>query len=476
MTENNPNPEVHVHKYCIVLDDDVPSSEELLYQKAEQKHLLIKKVERIMKEEAIDCALNMTGNMFKEEINENQNCGKGNKQCPAICDYTQCDYKCSNKKLNDAFYDAKNNTYRKLDKNTVDTTTFSHTLARNEIEFSKRKIKELFLMGYVYTIETIVNHVKSFYKEGKKDLFNEYYVYKGLDELIPISENDFNNFIDTVYDKYNRPGYLIYVNNFYIYQPIEQPENSPMYYRLSYDKYISNNISLRDYLKHTGAFNKFGDISAMEKSDKSEMGYDFDSVMEYYSSRKEFDIVGIIDKEPNKKKLKSFNELSDVFKMRERMKGKTNKKRGIGIQSLTGAVCANSQSHGYLSNILKKLKVQLENPTRMDMCNNIMEKLLFMEKYGTTKNNNKLTYVIIPFNHSQYQFPYNLEDRVQYITEKISEKTKLDISFKVNEEKSNNLPIYKIKFKDEPDLKDYDEYLKSLTGEKIKNEWVIYVK
>ena len=50
MTENNPYPDVNVYKYCVVMNDPNEfSTEELLYQKAELKHQLIKKVERIMK-------------------------------------------------------------------------------------------------------------------------------------------------------------------------------------------------------------------------------------------------------------------------------------------------------------------------------------------------------------------------------------------------------------------------------------------
>ena len=477
MSEKNPYPEVHVYKYAVTLENDVPSTEELLYQKAEQKHLLIKKVERIMKEEAIDCALNMPGNVFNEEIVANKDCGKeGQPPCPAICDYTNCEYKCSSRKLNEKFYDANEKTYKNIEDLDIDKTTFSHSLARNEIDFSKKKIKELYLLNYVYTLESIVNHVKSFYSLDKKDLFDEYYVYKALDELIPVSENDFNNFKDTIVDKYNRPGYLIYVNNFYIYQPFEQRENVPMYYRTTYDKYIANNISLYDYLKHSGAFSQFKLDVTSGTIEHSDSGYDFDSVMEYYSGRKEFDIVGIIDKEPNKKKLKSFDELEDVFKIREKRKSNINKKRGTGIQSLTGSVCVNSQSKGYLGNVIKKLHVDADTNSRSSMCLSIRDKLLELEKYGTDKNKDKLTYVIIPINHPQYPFPYNLEDRTKYIIDKINDVVKKDIKFTVSEYSENKKPYYKIHFKNSDNLNDHSKFLESLQAEKEKSGWTIYVK
>ena len=168
-----------------------------------------------------------------------------------------------------------------------------------------------------------MNHVKTFYENDKKDLFDEYYVYKALDELIPRTENDFNNFKDPVIDKYNRNGYLIFVNNFYIYQPFGYPLNIPMYYRAVYDKNITDKIGLYEYIKYSDKSYKIETDMVVQQ----EQGYDFDSVMDYYSTRPEFDIVGIIDKEPNKKKLKSFEELEDVFKIRQKLRKGDIKKR-----------------------------------------------------------------------------------------------------------------------------------------------------
>ena len=43
----------------------------------------------------------MSGNVFEEDIENNKNCGgNDNPPCDALCDYTNCDYKCSNKQLN----------------------------------------------------------------------------------------------------------------------------------------------------------------------------------------------------------------------------------------------------------------------------------------------------------------------------------------------------------------------------------------
>ena len=71
--ENNPFPKVNVYRYVVGLKKGL-SSDEILYQKAEKKYILVKRVERILKESAIDCPLLLHGNMFPEEIEKYKNC------------------------------------------------------------------------------------------------------------------------------------------------------------------------------------------------------------------------------------------------------------------------------------------------------------------------------------------------------------------------------------------------------------------
>ena len=32
-------------------------------------------------------------------------------------------------------------------------------------------------------------------------IYDDFFIYQALDKLIPVTENDFNNFNDTIYDK-----------------------------------------------------------------------------------------------------------------------------------------------------------------------------------------------------------------------------------------------------------------------------------
>lgn len=477
MSESNPYPKVKVYKYAVSLDKtNELSTEEELYYKAELKYILVKKIERGLKEVAIDCALNQQGNMFKEEIKQYNKCDKPNDKlldivinekssksepniCPSKCDFVNCGYKCNDELLNAKYYDPNRQIYKKLSKNELDKSTFTTNLARTEIDYAKKKIKELFITGYVYNLKTITNYVADSYSKIKRDLFDDFFVQKALDELIPITENDFNNFKDIVYDKTRRAGYLIYLDGYYIYQPFDENENAPMNYRTSYQYDYTSKLSLYNYL-----INEKYDI-ATKIGSELEMGiehiddYDFSNVLDYYENRKEFDIVGIIDKETNKKKSKRSEDINDIFKIREKRDKVLEKKRGTGIPSLKGAVCATSKEKDYLENLAKNIGIKKvgKEMTRNNICSLIKDKLIELEKYS--KGKNKMTYIMVPSNHPTLKFPLNLEDRIEYIKsttnkilsknvnfkEKTDSKTKsIELSFKLST-KPNTNDIEKLK-------------------------------
>jgi superfamily II DNA or RNA helicase len=478
MSETNPFPTVNVYKYVVTVDKGL-SSEEELYRKAEDKYLLIKKVERIMKEVAIDCPLNINGNIFAEEVKEYKDCkpySGDNKMCPVVCDYTKCEYKCDDITLNKKYYDPNRKIYKKIEKLNLDYSTFTNELAKNEINYSKNKIKDMFLLNHMYKLNDILEHVKSSYSEDKKDLFDPFFVYKALDELIPITNNDFNNFKDAIIDKYYNMGYLIYRDEYYIFQPFSQNEDVPIYYRVNYNKEIKHKLSLYDYLKNTLEYKKLDDtksskgvkVRGLLKDDVNM--YNFESTMEYYDSREEFDFVGIIDKELSRRKSKRFEDMTDVFKIREKREKILEKKRGTGIPSFKGAVCSTAKHKDYLNKIAKKLKIKLgKSNTRSQICDLIKDTMLDLEKYGTRKNKNKFTYVMIPINHPLYPFPYNLEDRVDDIVEKLKKNIKFKLTVSTTMKKKKDKHYYIIKLKSNKPLKEYKSTLNKYNAE-IKNK------
>jgi hypothetical protein len=483
MSETDVYPKVAVYKYVVSMKSGL-TTEEILYQKAESKYLLIKKLERAMKEVAIDCPLNIAGNMFPEEIEKFEKCGEaGHENCPTICDFTKCDYKCESNKLNITYYDPKRRIYKAVNKKELDYSTFNYNLMRKEIDAVKKKIKELYIIKNIYTIVNIIHDIHKNLDKDKIELFDDFFIYKALDELIPETENDFNNFKDIIIDKYSRQGYLIYRNKYYIFQPFEQNENISMYYRSQYQKQILAPISLYNYLKNTEIGEDMSDIEK-EKETKLEdttSVYEYD--MEYYDNRDEFKFVGIIDRETSRRKSKKLEELEDIFKIRNRRDKILEKKRGVGIPSLKGAVCVTAKDKKEIKNYLKEMGLKLteeQQTTRTNMCDIIKEELLRREKYALDKDKNKLTYIMIPKNHSVYKFPYNLEDRIEYIKNKLQDAviTKLNIEIKTKKHdsgKNKNMPYYEMNISKNKQLEEHKDLLKSLGAVENKNDYFILI-
>lgn len=439
-TVDNPTPKVEIRKYVTSIKNEL-SSEELMYQKAEQKYRLMKEVERILQEEAIDCSLNYNGNIFPEELERYGDCGTKDNPCPAICGYMPCQYKCGDQLLNSKYYDPERNVYKKVAKENLDYSTYNNSLAREEIEYAKTKIKELFRLDVLYTLSDILKYVKKSYPSDKRDMFDDYYVYQALDDLIPVTSNDFNNFRDTLLDKQNRPGYLLYRNRYYIFQLFDENEELPIYYRKNYVADIHNKLSLKNYIKNTKEFEKYKDIRTQQTESVAEekeadvaifvKSYDFDSILEYYGAREEFEYIGIIDQESQRKGAR-LEDTKDEFKIRIVRPKVLIKKREIGVPSFKGAVCRTSKDRQFLSNVAQKLGLyDTENKLRTDICDMIRDKLFDMEKYATDKDKNKRTYLIVPANHPVIPFPLNLEDRTKTIIDGIQRELRVNIDPKV---------------------------------------------
>jgi len=440
MTEEDPYPEVKIYKYVVSLGENNPyklSNEEDLYRKAELKYLLVKKIERGIKESAIDCPINYHANVFPEEVDASKGCRnpihKGDaKLCTMLCDFEECDFKCYDHQLYLRYYDKDRKLFKKIAKDELDYTTFTTETAKKEIIDSKEKIKELFKFKIVYSLDQILERVKRKFVGEQKELFDNFFVYKALDSLIPITENDFNNFNDPIIDKFNNQGYLIYRDGFYIFQPFNENENLPMNYRNKFNKELVNNPSIYNFIKKHPKYkeykeeinNQSNSISITSESSQQTQEYDFDSedVKNYYEKRDENDIIGILDMKLDKNRNKI-----EIFKLKNKRQV-SDKKRGIGITSLKGAVCDNAFEKEELLKIGKKVNAINFDPsgTRIDICEKIRERMIFLEKYSV---DNK-TYLIVPKNHSLFEFPFNLKDRVEYIKNKIGQTKENKISIK----------------------------------------------
>ena len=484
INEDNPFPKVEIYKYVVSLPNSTElSTEEQLYKKAELKYRLVKETERIMQEEAIDCPLNLSGNIFPEEIKKYGNCGSKENPCPAICGYMKCQYKCGDKMLNAKYYDPERHIYKAVEKADLDYSTYNNSLASEEIEYAKTKIKELFRLNHLYVLRDILRYVKKSYPLEKRDMFDDYYVYQALDDLVPITGNDFNNFHSTLTDKYNRPGYLIYRSDYYIFQPFDENEELPMYYRRHYRSNLINKLSLKDYIQNTNEYQSYKKNYAKNVIDTdreipvfASKNYDFDSVMEYYDRREEFDFVGVIDQESTRRKI-NVDDIKDEFHIRGRRPKILNKKRETGVPSFKGAVCKTSKDKKLLIETADKLSLKLDKgDIRINICDKIRDKLYDLEKYSTTKDNNKFTYLIIPANHPVIPFPLNLEDRIQMIVGEVQRETRISLHPKIIQTHTsgefNDIKYVSYTVEFDKALDPFVDVMEKYSIKKINDKWI----
>lgn len=313
--------------------------------------------------------------------------------------------------------------------------------AINEIDYAKNKIKELYKIKYVYTLSTIVDYVKNSLNEDQAQLFDDFFIYQALTQLLPVSNDEFNNFSDVIYDRYNVPGYLIYRNVYYIFQPLDQKDNVPLFYRTVYQRDLINDLSMSNYLKLFTVPKE--EIVILEKSN-------FDT--NYYDNKKENSIIGIIDIKDN----------MEIFKIRKNINQEdtSNKKRGEGIISIKGSTCEDKEKSEILM-YSKKLGVQDidKNDSRQKICNQIKNKLIELEKY----NKEGITYLIIPNNHLTLEFPLNIHDRKEYLIKKVEE-----LDLKVNVDSSKNKYVLTVKSD--------NEKLRSYGFSKSDNNKAVFMK
>jgi len=484
ITDTNRFPKVNVYRYVVSIKPkngtSSLSTDELLYQKAELKYLLVKDVERALKEIALDCPLLLNGNVFPEEVQKYKGCSyptlenikKGKTICPALCDFRECEYKCDSKNLNEKYWDKNNNTYTNLNKEQIDYNTFNDKLAKFEIEMIKNKIKDLYRFKHVYLYDEIMNLIKQEISD-KIELFEDYFLDQAIEDMMPKNENDFNNFIDTVYDKFNRPGYIIQRGKYYIFQPFDENEDVTMFYREHLPINNINMVSIENYVKQNFKNIDIENNITTNVIKREQKNYDYKSVLDYYNERDDNYIIGLIDKNYNK--LASNDD--DLFKIKESNKSTVTKKRGTGISTFKGAVCSTAKDKTYLMNLIKKIPNITKNEidkidklTREKICDELKNKLLYLEKYSTTKDGNKINYFMIPLDHPIYSFPYNLEDRIKDRIKKINKLASRNVDITVKKSGTSE-PSYTLLFNNEKFLNNFINDLEILGCKLNKNEW-----
>jgi len=187
---------VTIYIHSIVNKTNKDSTDTLIYRTAEKKSIQIGEVESILKSVSIDC-YNL------KEINYNDDDIPFSK----VCSYqSDCKYKCIN--------DIK---LTKLNYDTLDLQTFNPLLIQ---------VAEYIYNIYVYNIALTINDIID--KLAKIIKIDKFIIFLTLEFMINEKYKLKHNNID---------GYIIYNNNYYIFQPFNKIDITiPVLYRISNNK------------------------------------------------------------------------------------------------------------------------------------------------------------------------------------------------------------------------------------------------
>ena len=214
------NVEIYYHTTHAVQENE--TADMYVYRFAEKKAKKIGEITRILKEQSVDCLLNIGQSNFTVEkllsITENKDVNItissghtidfqiGDKPFSNVCDYMDnCEYTCSRP--------------IDIDNTTLNDSTYNDGFIKMNYNEIIKRIRELFKEEFFYTRETLFNSI---------NIRKKY-----PDEEIDFALTRFiQNKHDYVIDKYGRRGYLVNKGDVYAFQPIEiNDENANIYER-----------------------------------------------------------------------------------------------------------------------------------------------------------------------------------------------------------------------------------------------------
>jgi hypothetical protein len=255
------NVEIYLHT-TLPRNDEEPA-DLYVYRLAEKKAIQIGNITRILKQNAVDCILNIGQTNFTiEKLNsivENQNIelslssGKkiqfkiGDKPFTDICDYMDnCSYTCSpNVKINS---------------HEIVSYTYNNEFVKTNYQSILKRIKQLFKDQSFYKKEHLINAI---------NIMKPYpieQIYYTLSQFI-------DNKNEHLIDKYGRLGSLINKGEYYAFQPIEiTDENASIFERTYPIDYKNESIFLEIAKNH--------EITGKDDETKEEIVRTYENIMD----------------------------------------------------------------------------------------------------------------------------------------------------------------------------------------------------
>lgn len=183
------------------------TSDEKVYRRVERKDKFVKKVERILKIVAVDCALNRNINIFHNYL-------KDDKDRSRECDYMECDYKCEG-------FDDQNPPDRPKK---INLDTYNLYFSEPQIARVQLYITELFRTNFVMKLENII--YETILRFPGVDVE---FIFEAVDRIIGYPPQKSPTRLT---DRFSRPGRLIFADPYYIFQPDDlSDEKAPLYYK-----------------------------------------------------------------------------------------------------------------------------------------------------------------------------------------------------------------------------------------------------
>jgi hypothetical protein len=203
------NVEIFMHATQLK-DEQIESADLYIYRMAEYKAIQIGKITRILKETSVDCLLNQGQTNFTQEnfaeflnkkIKQKLSNGTviddfpvGDVPYTIACDYMDnCQYKCR--------------PFKKITEEDINEDTYNSTFLMINSDKIKERVRQLFKERFFYNKTDLISGINLQHKYSISQ------IYATLTEMI----QDDNELVD----KYGRAGYLINIDEYYLFQPME---------------------------------------------------------------------------------------------------------------------------------------------------------------------------------------------------------------------------------------------------------------
>jgi hypothetical protein len=200
------NVEIYLHG-TILPDNKEEPADLYVYRVAEYKAVQMGRVARILKETAVDCLLNNDQvNFTQENMNINvrqvlsdgqviENFPVGDMPYSATCDYMEnCEFKCR--------------PFKNIEPDDINNDTYSESFITMNNDKLIQKVKDLMKEKFFYKKNELLSKINT------PKPYPYVQIYAALTQLIEDGS-------EVIVDKYGRSGYLVNIDEYYLFQPSE---------------------------------------------------------------------------------------------------------------------------------------------------------------------------------------------------------------------------------------------------------------